>query len=352
MGIDLIRQLGLNENTTSVLQNMERSARRGAHLVKQVLSFARGVEGARVSVDLGHVVREIESIAANTFPKNIVLEHRLARDLWLVSGDPTQLNQVLLNLCVNARDAMSAGGKLTITARNVEIDEQYAVMNRGVTAGRYVVLEVGDNGPGMTKEVLDRIFEPFFTTKDIGAGSGLGLSTVLGIVRSHGGLVNAYSEPGRGSVFKVYLPSSDTEEPARPAVKKTSSPPRGNGELVLVVDDEASIRDVTRQTLEAFGYRAVTADDGAQAIALFAERRSEIRVIITDMMMPVMDGPALIAAVRRIDEATPIIAASGFNSSGGATRVGAAGVRHFLSKPYTTDALLHTLRTALLDKIA
>lgn len=350
MGVELIRRLEPREDTHRLLLNMERSARRGAELVKQVLSFARGVEGARVSVHLRHIVGELESIVANTFPKNIVLESNLSRDLLLVTGDPTQLNQVLLNLAVNARDAMPSGGRLSISARNVEIDAQYAVMNRGVAAGRHVLLEVADTGAGMTREVIDRIFEPFFTTKEVGAGTGLGLSTVLGIVRSHGGFVNVYSEPGHGSVFKVYLPAQAATGADATVAEGATNLPRGAGELVLIVDDEVSILSVTRQTVEAFGYRALTAEDGAQAIGLYAQRQGEIRAILTDMMMPVMDGLALIEAVRRISPDVPVIAASGLNTNGHMAKATALGIQHFLAKPYTTEALLTVLHRVLAGK--
>ena len=312
-----------------------------------MLSFARGVEGSRVAVNLKHVAHEIEIIGHNTFPKNIRIETQAPRDVWLVTGDPTQLNQVLLNLCVNARDAMPDGGRLTITLQNAEVDAQYSVMNRGVAAGRYVVLEVTDTGFGMPAEVQERIFEPFFTTKEVGKGTGLGLSTALGIVRSHGGFVNVYSEPGRGSTFKVYLPAQSeaatgsSEEDERPSL------PRGNGESVLVVDDEASILEVTRDTLEAFGYRVFTAEDGAQAIGVYATHRERISVVLTDMMMPVMDGAALISALRRIGPHVKVIAASGLKDNNNVARSTGAGVRHFLAKPYSADALLTMLHRVL-----
>lgn len=350
MGADLLFRSETKAETRTVLQNMQRSARRGAELVKQVLSFARGVEGARVAVQMRHIVQEVELIIANTFPKKITFTSNLPPDLRAVTGDPTQLHQVILNLCVNARDAMPAGGHLSVSGLNVVIDAQYAAMNRGVAAGAYVMIEVSDTGVGMSKEVQDRIFEPFFTTKEIGSGTGLGLSTVLGIVRSHGGFLNVYSEPGRGSVFKVYLPVRRQEPDADAPLTNHDSMPRGSGELILIVDDEATIRSVTKQTLESFGYRAMTADDGAQAIALYAQRRKEIALILTDMMMPIMDGASLISAVRRIDGTMPIIAASGLNSNSSMAKASAAGVRCFLSKPYGTDTLLQTLKAALAER--
>jgi CheY-like chemotaxis protein len=245
---------------------------------------------------------------------------------------------------------MPEGGRLTITLHNAEVDAQYAVMNRGVAAGRYVVLEVADTGYGMPAEVQERIFEPFFTTKEVGKGTGLGLSTVLGIVRSHGGFVNVYSEPGRGSTFKVYLPAQTEGATGGRAEEERPSLPRGNGESVLVVDDETSILEVTKDTLEAFGYRVYTAEDGAQAIGVYATHRERISVVLTDMMMPVMDGAALISALRRISSHVKIIAASGLKDNGNVARATGSGVRHFLAKPYSADALLTMLHRVLHDE--
>ncbi len=348
MGVDLLKQTETRDMPLSIIRNIERSAKRGADLVRQVLSFARGVEGERIALQLSHIVAEIEAIVRNTFPKNITLERVIPPDLWSVRGDPTQLNQVLLNLCVNARDAMAKGGVLAIRAQNVVIDEQYALMNPGTVAGRYVMLEVSDEGCGMAKEIAERVFEPFFTTKELGHGTGLGLSTVLGIVRSHGGFANVYSEPGKGSLFKVHLPAD--VEPEGPAHNDSGAPllPRGQGELILVVDDEVSILDMMRQTLESFGYRVLMAEDGAQAIGLFALHRAEIAVVLTDMMMPVMDGPALIAALRRIEPGVRVIAASGLNTQGNVAKAGNTGALHFLAKPYSADRLLVLLR-AMID---
>ncbi|MFA6289919.1 MAG: response regulator [Opitutaceae bacterium] len=350
MGVDLLKQLDPDPRSLPVIENMARSAKRGTDLVRQVLSFARGVEGTRMPLQAREIVREVESIAGNTFPKNITIETDLAPDLWLVTADPTQLNQVLLNLCVNARDAMPNGGRIDLVAANVEVDEQYAVMNRGASPGRYVVLRVTDNGCGMPKEVVDRIFDPFFTTKELGKGTGLGLSTVLGIVRSHGGFVNVYSEPGKGSVFKIYLPARAETAGAVASGPEAPALPRGNGELVMVVDDETSILDITRQTLLTFGYQVITAEDGAQAIGLYAIHREAVAVVLTDMMMPVMDGPSLIAALHRINPSVKIVAASGLDANGNVARAATAGVNHFLAKPYSAEAMLKMLKTVLADK--
>lgn len=341
MGVELLRLGELDPKLANMIDNMERSAKRAANLVRQVLSFARGVEGVRAPLQIPPIILEVEGIVESTFPKNIVLESNLEAGLWPVVGDATQLNQVLLNLCVNARDAMPGGGRLVLRAANMVLDSHYAAMNRGVTAGNYVMVGVTDTGCGIPRDLVDRVFDPFFTTKEPGKGTGLGLSTVLGIVRSHGGFINVYSEPGKGTTFRVYLPAKAAVAASggtRPASAKL---PPGENELVLVVDDESSILNITRQTLETFGYRVLTAEDGAQAIAIYARQHRDVAVVITDMMMPTMDGSMLIAALRRIDPEVRIIAVSGLSTNGNAE------VSHFLTKPYTAETLLVLLRKVI-----
>jgi PAS domain S-box-containing protein len=346
MAIDLLKLSVTDERGRSMLTTMAASARRGAEMVRQVLSFARGVEGRRVEVHPRHLIREIEKIALDTFPKNIRIETRAGPDLWTVTGDPTQLHQVLINLCVNARDAMPEGGRLVVGAQNQVLDAHYAAMNIEAKAGPYVIVQIEDTGTGIPPAILDKIFDPFFTTKALGKGTGLGLSTSLAIVKSHDGFIRVYSEPGRGTRFQIYLP-------ARPdgaglvAAAVRSELPRGRGETVLVVDDEESIREIAQRTLEAFGYRVLLASDGAEAVTLYAGRREEIAVVLTDMMMPVMDGAATIRALLEINPGARVIAASGIAANGEVARSIGAGVRHFIPKPYTADTLLKTLRQTL-----
>jgi len=347
MGVDLLRRFSNDPRAASIISTIEQSAQRGTNLVKQVLSFAKGVEGARVSLQLSHLVREVETIVINTFPKNIQFQKQICPGLHTILGDPTQLNQVILNLCVNARDAMPQGGTLTIALYNQEVDEQYAAMDREVVAGSYVVLEVADEGTGMVREVMNRVFEPFYTTKEPGQGTGLGLPTALSIIRSHGGSLHVYSEPGKGSTFKIYLPATDELESGATSVNEQEPFPRGNRECVLVVDDERALLSITRQTLETFGYRVLTAEDGAQAMAVYVKNRADIAVVLTDMMMPVMDGSALIAALRRISPKARIIATSGLNSNGRPGHDTSAGADHFLAKPYAADVLLKLLRQVI-----
>jgi two-component system, cell cycle sensor histidine kinase and response regulator CckA len=316
------------------------NAKRGANLVKQVLSFTRGVEGDRTILQIKHLILEIRQIIKETFPKSIEVECETSRNLWTVSGDATQLHQVLMNLCVNARDAMPNGGTLTISAQNFIVDEHYAKMHIDAKIGSYIVVVVADTGIGITHEVLDRIFEPFFTTKELGKGTGLGLSTVLGIVKSHAGFINVYSEVGKGSRFEVYLPAQETTETAE---EKELELPHGSGELVLIIDDEPSIREITKTSLEAYNYKAITACDGIEAIALYAEYRDKISIVLTDMLMPSMDGITTIRTLHKINPNVKIIAISGLATSDKMSAAYNLGIKAFLSKPYTAKQLLETI---------
>ncbi|HEY9623771.1 MAG TPA: PAS domain-containing protein [Crinalium sp.] len=327
-----------------LLEIVQSSARRGAALIKQVLSFARGVEGKRTSLQIQHLVSEIRQIVQGTFPKSIELHLDLARDLWLVSGDATQLHQVLMNLCVNARDAMLDGGSLNLSTANLWIDEQYARMNLDATVGPYVVITVADTGTGIAPEVLDRIFEPFFTTKDLGQGTGLGLSTVLAIVKSHGGFMEVNSRLGKGTEFKIYLPAVQTDEMLEAPEEEV---PSGHGELILVVDDEAAIRDSNQASLEAYNYRSLTAGDGIEAIAIFAEHRHEISLALVDLMMPSMDGAAAIRALRKLNPQVKIIAVSGLVSSSQISTSISSEIHAFLPKPYTAKELVKCIAEVL-----
>ena len=349
MSIDILRTTSDSPQANQILETIKVSAKRGADIVRQVLSFARGIEGEKIEIQPKHLLKDLESIIKDTFPKNIRLHFSIPNDIWTILGDPTQVHQILLNLCVNARDAMPNGGDLTIGVENRELDEQYAAMNIQAKPGRYVNISVTDSGTGIPPEILDKIFDPFFTTKELNKGTGLGLSTVMAIVKSHEGVINVYSEPGKGTTFRVYLPAIETSSEARKEQSERVSLPRGNGETVLVVDDEASILTITSQTLQAVGYRVLTATDGADAVAVYSEHKNEIAVVLTDMMMPVMDGSSAIYALMRINPAIKIIAASGLTSTGGLVKVSGTGVKHFLTKPYTAGALLKTMR-AILDE--
>jgi PAS domain S-box-containing protein len=349
LGAALLKGEECSDDMREVVEDIELSARRGSDLVKQVLSFARGKEGLRVSVRLGDIVKEVISIIEKTFSKKISLKIDVAPDLWTVSGDPTQLNQILLNLCVNAGDAMPDGGYLTISARNLDVDEQYAATSPQIEKGKYVLLNVADTGCGIPADKLDRIFDPFFTTKDLGKGTGLGLATVLGVVRSHGGFMNVTSEVDKGTNFIVHLPAQVDTEEAGLIEQSDEDLPRGNGECILLVDDEAPILKVTSKTLQAYGYRVLTASNGAKAVAVFAQNQEDIALVLTDMMMPVMDGPAAIHALLRIRPELKIIGASGLTSKGVMARANLPGVKHFIAKPYSAAGLLKLVRSCLSD---
>ncbi len=345
LSIELLRAAELDDEMRETVDTVAAAARRGAEMVKQVLSFARGVEGRRVRIAPESLLGEVARIIRDSFPKNIQVESKDSAPLRPVVGDPTQLHQVLLNLAVNARDAMPRGGRLSLGAEEIVIDEHHAAMHPHAKKGRYVVFRVTDTGSGIAPDVRERIFEPFYTTKELGKGTGLGLSTALAIVRSHGGFMNVLSEPGSPTAFSVYLPADGApcaEEPIR-----RESSPRGKNELVLFVDDEESIRALGKRTLETFGYRVVTASDGADAVAQFALNRGQISLVLTDMGMPVMDGLTTIRALKRIQPDVRVLFASGYGDDASRARAADAGVSHVLAKPYSADALLRAVREAL-----
>ncbi len=334
----------VDERTRHILEILEINAKRGADLVKQVLSFARGVEGKRITLQLRHIIVELAKVLKETFPKSIEISTDVPQDLWMVSGDSTQLHQVLMNLCVNAHDAMPNGGTLTISAENLLIDENYARMNLEAKVGSYIVVTVSDTGIGIPREILDRIFEPFFTTKEVGKGTGLGLSTVLGIIKSHKGFINVDSEPGTDTSFKVYLPAVEGMETLKQA---DLIPPTGQGELILVVDDEPAILEITKTSLETHNYKTIVASDGIEAIALYVKNIDKISAVIMDIMLPSLDGLTAIRTLRKINPQVKIIASSGLLSDNKLSAVTGIGVNTFLLKPYTVNELLLSLQKVL-----
>ena len=348
MAVQILQRKHADEESQQWLAALRENAERGASLIKQLLSFARGTEGEKMPVQPRHLIKEVIRILRDTLPKFIGIKFFIPDNLWTVSADPTQIHQVLMNLAVNARDAMPQGGTLTLKAENVLIDDDYALLRREARAGKFVMITVGDTGMGIAAENLEKIFEPFFTTKEIGKGTGLGLSTVAGIVKSHQGFINVYSEAGRGTRFDVYLPGIETEE-TQAAETITAEIPKGGGEYVLVVDDEEPIRKVTRITLEQFNYRVLTAANGAEAVALYKNRKDEIAVVITDMMMPVMDGAELVRTLSEINPQIKIIGTSGLLEAGEKNQTQSPAVKAFLPKPYTAEKLLVSL-AGVLDK--
>ncbi|WP_315786551.1 ATP-binding response regulator [Fischerella sp. JS2] len=337
-----LKYSNIDERSQQLFKTIESNAKRGAALVKQVLHFTRGVEGKRTIVQVNHLFSEIKQIVEETFPKSIELATNIKPDLWAVIGDATNLHQVIMNLVVNARDAMPNGGTLSISAENLFIDQQYARMNLDACVGPYIAITIADTGIGMPTEILDRIFEPFFTTKEIGKGTGLGLSTVRGIIKGFGGFVNVFSQVGKGTEFKVFLPAV---EAAVIPLSEDLELLKGNGELVLVVDDEAKILETTKISLETYNYRVITAKDGIEAIALYAQYQDDISIVLMDMMMPLMDGVTTTRTLQKINSQVKIIAVSGLATND--KLMGNAAVKGFLAKPYTTKELLQTLHSVL-----
>jgi PAS domain S-box-containing protein len=346
MAVGLLNSTARDPSEKQLLKTLEISAMRGAEMVKQVLAFARGVEGHSIPMPPRTLIGEVSMVIGETFPKSIELLTRLEKDVWAIIGDPTQLHQILLNLCVNARDAMPAGGVLTISAENISIDEHFVAMNREGQVGRHVLIQVSDTGTGIPPEIREKIFDPFFTTKAIGKGTGLGLSTVSTIVKSHNGFIRIESTPGKGTTFKLYFPAEESTSSAEPDTPPQDIP-RGYGECILVVDDEASVRTITHHTLDAFGYRVLTANNGAEGVAVYAKHRDEIALVITDLMMPVMDGAAMIHALVSLNPAVRIIAASGLGANGSVAMSSTKGVSHFLLKPFSALTLLKTVHRTL-----
>nr|WP_265593890.1 PAS domain S-box protein [Haloferula sp. BvORR071] len=346
MSIDLLKSYSPEPRAQQVLEMIGVSTRRGADMVDQVLTFARGVEGRRTKVDLGLVALEVVKIAEETFPKNINIEIDANTDLEPLRADSTQLHQVLLNLLVNARDAMREGGRLAVRVTNIRGDGNPEIPIMDAHPRAYVCIEVEDNGSGMSKDTVEKIFEPFFTTKEVGSGTGLGLSTSLAIVKSYGGFIKVHSEEGRGSRFSVFLPAAEGA-PDDSSWWMAPGLPRGKGETVLVVDDEETIREITQRTLEAFGYTVLPAADGEEAVALYARSSGTIDVVIADMMMPRMDGPALVQFLRLVSPNARIIGVSGAPNQHLMARCTEAGMKHFLRKPFTTGEILRALQEVL-----
>ncbi len=334
----------INDSTRHLLETLETSARRGSSLIKQILSFARGVEGTRISLQLSHVLREVRQIMAQTLPKSIEIVLDVESDLWTVAGDVTQLHQVLMNLGVNARDAMPHGGTLTLQAHNLELTPTQAHHFLEAQPGPYVVVTVQDTGKGMPADVIARIFDPFFTTKAIGQGTGLGLSAVLGIVKSHGGFVDVQSQPDQGSQFAVYLPAC--LRPSFPTAMNLD-PLMGHQETILVVDDEQAILQVMKTTLEAYNYQVMTAHNATAAIALYQQHHAHIDLLLVDVMMPGIDGAAMMPLLQHLHPQVKAIAMSGLSTDSVMQRMEAIGFQAFLAKPIMTETLLHTLHDCL-----
>lgn len=347
MSVQLLESDESDPDRREMLATMETAVKRGAEMIRQVLAFARGVEGRRMAVDVDRLLDEFIAVSREALPRSIQLDVERASSLPPTVGDPTQLLQVLVNLVTNAKDAMEGRGRLLISAECIEIVDAYSSVSHAAPPGDYITIAVEDDGHGISAELVAKIFEPFFTTKDPGKGTGLGLATSLAIVRSHGGFMQVYSEPGNGTRFIVGLPVTAELVAVAPPAADRSPAPQGSGELVLVVDDEQTIRLVTCRTLEANGYRTISAADGREAIALIESGEHDVDLVLTDMMMPVMDGATTSAYLEEHYPGIPIIAASGLNSGGTESRTVGMGIARFLAKPYTTRVLLRTVSDTL-----
>ncbi|MBI3191642.1 MAG: response regulator [Pedosphaera parvula] len=340
MCLSMLRDTTTDGELIELIDTMQTAARRGADIVRQVLTFARGLGGDRVEIQPKHVIQETARIAHETFPRSIDVTCDFGRELQTFLGDPTQIQQVLMNLCVNARDAMPNGGKLHIRADNtsrVPSDALPAPKERDLGI---VVISVTDTGSGMPPEVKDRIFDPFFTTKPIGKGTGLGLAVSIGIIERHGGCMHVESAPDAGTTFRVFLPAATGGPTAGSSARIDETLPHGRGETILVVDDEPSVRTIISGMLERSGYLPIVARDGAEALDRLNDLGDAVRMLITDLMMPGMDGLELIRSVRTTWPGLPIIAMSGLGEDDIRATAEDAGADRVLSKPFTNHTLL------------
>jgi two-component system cell cycle sensor histidine kinase/response regulator CckA len=335
MGLQLLQKERQDEETQRMLSVMEENTHRGADMVRQVLLFCRGRDSEQESLSPGPLMQEVERIVRQTFSKSIDVAALVPADVWPVLGNATQLHQVLLNLCVNARDAMPNGGELTLAADNVELTEAEAGQIPNGVPGRFVMLLVSDTGCGIPPELQTRIFEPFFTTKPIGKGTGLGLSTVGRIVAQHRGFINVKSQPGQGTTFEIYLPFAKIAPRTTTGRRSDANSSRGHGELILIADDEESVCKMISLALVDHGYRVLTAGNGAEALSRFDENAGKVRLVLLDTDMPVMNGAQTIQMLRERNRNLPVVLMSG--------EIGAASIPpniNKLAKPFQLHELL------------
>ena len=344
MSVSLLRESLSDPDDQRLVETLQLCAQRGADMVTQILAFTRGREGGRAVINPATLVSEWAIIARETFPRSIQIETETGREIWDLHADATQLHQLLMNLCVNARDAMPDGGTLTICLRNVSLDEKHRPLHPDARPGRYVLLTVRDTGVGIAPERLDEIWESCLSAQAPGARSGLGLPSVLSIVRGHGGFAHVESSLGQGSCFEIYLPASSAPEP-EPDPEPAVPAPQGRGETILVVDDERAIQELTSAIFAKHGYRVVTAGDGTEALALFAQQKDTIDLVVTDMLMPCLDGPATIRGLHRLKPGLPVIVTSGLAENEALSSE--LGRTTFLLKPFTTEKLLRAVSESL-----
>jgi PAS domain S-box-containing protein len=339
-------KLRADDPLKSKVDQILKAAERAAGLTRQLLAFSRQQVLQPKIIDLNGLVTNLEKMLRRLIGEDVELGTTLDPGLGSVKADPGQIEQVLMNLAVNARDAMPDGGRLTIETRNAELDSEYAARRPPIRSGPYVMFAVSDNGMGMDAETQSHLFEPFFTTKEMGKGTGLGLSTVYGIVKQSEGYIWCYSEVGLGTTFKVYLPRVDEE--CSPGQKPTAAaPPTRGSETLLLIEDDRSLRDLLDETLEGGGYTVLVADDGAKALQIAGEYAGAIHLIVTDVIMPGLTGRQVAERIKSMRSEVEILFISGYTSEA----IGRHGVLEsgakFLSKPFTPDELLRKVRQVL-----
>ena len=347
MAVQFIKDNAEDESLKACFQTLETCSRRGADIIRQVLMFARGVEGQRILLNPKHLIQEMQRIARETFPRSIEVSTSISKQPCVLLGDATQIQQVIMNLCVNARDAMPQGGTLTIGLNRAELDATSARIHPKAKPGHYVLISVTDTGTGIAPELVDKIFDPFFTTKPLGQGTGLGLATVMGIAENHGGFVHLETQVGQGTKFLVYIPAAPGESEAHDVGAGGTESVRGSGELILVVDDEPAVRRLASAILTRQGYRTITAADGREGSTLFNQQRAEIRLVISDVMMPQMDGPGMLRAMHQMQPGVKSIVITGLGEEHRIAEAKAAGANEVLQKPFTADQLLTHVRQLL-----
>jgi two-component system cell cycle sensor histidine kinase/response regulator CckA len=328
------------------LLQIERSVQRAAALTKQLLIFSRKEESRLEPLDLNEVVRQAQKTLARTIPEAIAAELKLAGDLRLVDGDAVQLEHVLFNLGLNAKDAMPGGGKIVIETHNVKLDEAFCRDHVGVKPGAYVELTFTDTGHGMDRETLERIFEPFYTTKGVGSGVGLGLAIVYGIVQSHHGLILCESNRDAGTTFRIYLPVLERDGAALAKEGRKKGDYRG-AETIIIVDDELDILDIGQNTLEQFGYTVLTARNGEEAVEIYSRQGKQIDLVILDLGMPGMGGDKCLKELLRINPSVKVLIASGYAATQTVQSVLEAGASGFMAKPYRLEDMLKKVREVL-----
>ncbi len=329
------------------LEALSRTVNRAAELVRQLLFFSRKAASQRQPLNLNLEVLEAATILERTIPRMITIENHLGPHLWLIDADPVQIQQVLLNLGSNAADAMPEGGQLSFETANIILDEQFARTHATAVPGNYVRLSVSDTGSGMDADTVSHIFEPFFTTKEIGRGTGLGLASAYGIIKAHEGHILCYSEPERGTTFKIYLPAQTTGHPEAEAEPETKANLPGGTETILVVDDEADIREVATEALSHFGYSVLSAASGEAALEVYRNHADSIRLVILDIGMPGMGGGRCLQELLKLNPDVRVLIASGYATLEQSWKKTISGAAGFVGKPYQLDELLRCIRGVL-----